>query len=129
MKVKITLLATCFDKRSNLSNKRSNNFVVVDEDNTLPSRYLLSDSPSDCVEKICEKFLSYSFDWLDFNVIDVKRNDADEVEIVYSTEFPYCENFYRYGKTLHLYDDDLGEILGEEYIEGITRATRRRFVL
>lgn len=129
MKVKVTLLATCFDKKLNINNKQSKNFIIVNEDNTLPSRYLLSDSPNECLKKICEKFLSYSIDWLDFSIIDAKRNDGDEIEIVYSTDFPYCENFYRHGKTLHVYDDDLGKILGEKYIEGITRATRRRFVL
>mgnify|MGYP003659549792 CR=1 FL=1 len=125
MKIKITLLPVAFNSDPDSFNK-NRNILLTDEDKPI-SRYMLSESAEECLEKLCGKYLFYSEGWLDITLVDFRRTSDSECEVVYFTQFPYIEGFHKSGTPDILFSKETIEKLGEYYVGILSTHTTRRF--
>ena len=127
MKIKLTLLPVAFNNKFNsFDNKR--NTLLMDGDKPI-SRYIYSESVDECLKKLCTEYLHHSYSWLDITLTDFRRASSDEFEVVYFTQFPYVDGFYRAGTPDNLSSEETLEKLGEYYVGILSTYTTRRFAL
>ena len=128
MKIKLTLIAIAFNNNHDTFSKRRNVILLHREE--LPNTLLLSENSIDeCLKKLSEKYLNHHFAWLDINLVGFRRVDEDTCEAVYFTQFPYASGFNRLGTPVNFYEQNLSDLLGEYYIDIISKHTTRKFAL
>jgi len=125
MKIKVTLLPVAFDDKFNFLDDRRNT-LLIDGDSPL-HRYIYSESVVECLSKLCENYLQYSYEWLDMQLADFRRVSSQEFEVIYVCHFPFVENFEKSGKKISLsLNKEINEI-EDYYVNIISRYGSRRF--
>ena len=125
MKIKLTLLPVAFNNKFNSFDKKRNT-LLTDGDKPI-SRYMYSESVDECLKKLCTEYLHHSYGWLDIILADFRRVSDNECEVVYFTQFPYVDGFYRAGTPDSLASEETLEKLGEYYVGILSTYTTRRF--
>tara|TARA_Y100000296_G_C5125768_1_gene232788 strand:+ start:137 stop:520 length:384 start_codon:yes stop_codon:yes gene_type:complete len=125
MKIKVTLLPVAFDEKFNFLDERRNT-LLIDGDSPI-HRYIYSESVNECLAKLCESYLQYSYEWLDVQLSDFRRVSTEEFEVVYFSQFPFIENFEKAGEKISLsLNKEINEI-EDYYVDIISRYGSRRF--
>ena len=125
MKIKVTLLPVAFDEKFNFLDDRRNT-LLIDGGNPI-HRYIYSESVSECLSKLCESYLQYSYEWLDIHLADFRRVSPQEFEVVYVCQFPFVENFERAGDKISLsLNKEINEI-EDYYVTIVSKYGSRRF--
>ena len=125
MKVRITLAITSHDNRYGLlSPKRVK--VLVNDDLSLPHKYLSTDNEDEALRTVCSKYLNYHYGWLVKDLIAFRKIDNSEVEVVYLTTVPAMKGCHRQGNFYSAAQVDNMEI-DDYYVQLISKfgAARR----
>ena len=97
MKVKVSLLVICQDSSMADSDMRRIS-ILLDENQDMPSKYLIGDDEGKILREISDKHLNFSYDWLIKNLAGFRCLDKQTSEVCYITIVPKMQDSNKAGK-------------------------------
>tara|TARA_R110002020_G_scaffold186207_1_gene384193 strand:- start:1933 stop:2313 length:381 start_codon:yes stop_codon:yes gene_type:complete len=126
MKVKLTYIAV--QRQKNLHFSDPNYFqIFFTDDNKLPSTYILMRDTHETLKEMLEKYFYTEFDWMSTKVMDFRRINQDECEVVYASYMPCIGNANKSGKFISDKELEDNNITIDPYYEELLSRRSRGF--
>lgn len=97
MKVKLTLIAIRQDINRRFEDDDFFRFLI-DNSGDFPSCYISTKDEVETLKSLFESYLSVCFEWCNIDLVDFRRKDLYECEVVYSVKLPLMSNIEKSGQ-------------------------------